>query len=373
MVPSKLFRYSFNKMAFNAFIILFAISLLLLTLQATKFLDLIIGRGMPMKFLLYISFLSMPAAWNEVLPIGGFLSIIFTYHTLTSHNETVIMKAVGLTPFQIAKPSLIIGLVISFICFLFSLFIINYTFVSYLKLRSTLAQQFNLKIVGTNKFIQLTPNVTIYVGGSGKNGRMKNVLVDSEQPNEENTIYASYATIVKSHKSVKVLLQKGSLQKLDKKTNSLTFFNFDYYVLNVSQNIKHYKTMRTTARSLYLWELIFYNHLTFMKNLKKYNPAAYKYKVKSFMVETNKRLVNIVLSFALAVIAAYFFSTFNFQRNQRYMPALKSIFSGVLLKVLCTTFLISSSSLIVIFTTYALIFLFIGYLLFRLIKHSSST
>ncbi|MGV3279102.1 LptF/LptG family permease [Rickettsiales bacterium LUAb2] len=365
---NKLSRYFFSKLIINTLIILFTTTVLLIVIQSTKFLDLIIGRGMPIKYLVYITITSMPSIWNELIPIATFISIIFTWQSLLNNNETVVMQSCGLSPLQISKPTLYIGLLSSFICLLFSLFIINTSYIQYVKLSREISNNFNIKIIGTNKFIQLTPEITLYVGNTLKDGRLTNVLIDNDTPEQEVTIYTNEATVVKEKNLLKLLLKKGSIQKLDKQTKATTFVNFDFYVLNVTPKQKGTDVIRDSAKKMYLWELILFKKLKFVQDLQKNNLATYKQRVTSFTVEFNKRISNVILAISFSIIIAFFFSRSVFNRSMRFLPTIKSLLTCLIIKLFCVTILINTYNIYLIIVYYTLIILLDVYLLSKIIK-----
>lgn len=345
-------------------IALFSIIILLLFMQATKYLEVVISKGLQLKYLFYISLLTMPSICNEVLPITVLISILTASQLMIKNNEMLIMQSSGLSPWKISKPIILVGLLGSFICLLFSLFIINYSYIKFLKLRDEIQNNFDIRIIGSNKFIQLTKYITIYIENAKSNGLLENILINNQTVNNEYTIYSKTARILKENYNLKILLNNGSLQKLDKVNKTVNFVNFDFYLLTIPQNKPEDSNYsRNSSRTLYLWELFYYNKLPFMKDLKVNNPKYYDLKKKDFILEINKRLNNVVLSLFFAVTAAFFLSRSTFNRNTSLLPIIKCTLTAGVVKVICISVLTVTSNLFLIVTCYTFIILAILYMI----------
>lgn len=348
--------YLFKRVIIINTIALLGISILLLFMQATKYLEIVISKGLQLKYLLYISLLTMPSICNEILPITIFISILVAWQIMINNNEMLIMQASGLTPWKISKPVIIVGLLGSVICFIFSLFVINSSYIKFLKLRNEIQNNFNIRILGSNKFIQLTKDITIYIEKAKNNGLLENVLINNQTVDNEYTIYSQTARILTEKKILKILLNNGSLQKLDKINKTVNFVNFDFYVLTIPKNTSsstHY--IRDTSRSLYLWELLYYKKLSFMQSIQNENPQEYKKKVNDFILEINKRFNNVVLSLFFAVTVAFFLSRSTFNRRTQFLPIFKCILTTGIVKIVCISVLTVSSNLLIITTCYTFI------------------
>ena len=107
------------------FLVTFAISMFLLIMQFFwKYIDDLIGKGLSisviLELLLYISASLIPLA----LPLSILLSSIMTLGNLAENNELTALKASGLSLQKILRPLTGMVLVISFITFLFSNYVI---------------------------------------------------------------------------------------------------------------------------------------------------------------------------------------------------------------------------------------------------------
>src|SRR5436305_2938681 len=72
--------------------------------QSLRLIDLIVNRGLSVDVFLYLAVLILPRFLDIVLPIGLFISVLFTFNRLITESELVVMRAAGLGPFALATP-----------------------------------------------------------------------------------------------------------------------------------------------------------------------------------------------------------------------------------------------------------------------------
>lgn len=245
-----------------------ALTLLLTFLQGSKYVDLIVAKGLNPKYLFLMTFLTMPNIWNEVLPITLFVSILFAWYSLLHNHELVVLQTLGLDPFTMFKPMLCSGVVTSFICLLLSSTIISSSSLKYIELRNQLVNSFNVKVVDNNKFTQLTPSTTIYIGKNDKSGTLNNILINTLTKTKEYTIYAQHARVLKDNHQFKILLSDGDLQSSDLQTKAVNFMKFNFYLFSIPKpETPTIKDELSQPRVLSLPELLHYHHWPVIQNL----------------------------------------------------------------------------------------------------------
>lgn len=339
--------YITKKIIVINFIMLMAITLLLVFLQGSKYVDLVVTKGLSPSYLLLMTFLTMPSVWNEVLPITLFLSIMITWYNLLHNHELIVLQTLGLDPFTLFRPMLWSGIVTALICFILSYNLMNISYLEYNKLRAKVANSFNLKVVDDNKFTQITDDTTIYIGTNNKGGSLSNILINTVRGNKEYTIYAQTARVLKDGNSIKILLNDGSIQSSNLVTKAVDFINFKIYVFT----IPHHNSPATNVnpasqnpRGLSLGRLINYGSNSHAKN-------AHENKIEqaSFVQEATGRMSNILLALLLPIILIYFCSRASFKRGTQVKPIVQSVTAVFILKGVCIWAVFMVSSLLYVF------------------------
>jgi len=76
-------------------------------------LDEFIDRKVSLKILTQYYLLNLPIILNQTAGIACLIAILFTYSSLNSHNEVIVLRASGMTFWQITKPALAFALIVS--------------------------------------------------------------------------------------------------------------------------------------------------------------------------------------------------------------------------------------------------------------------
>lgn len=78
--------------------------------RAVALFETLIGGGQSAGVFLEFTALTLPNVIRLVLPVSGFAAVVYAVNRLTSESELVVMQAMGLGPFRLARPVLIFGL-----------------------------------------------------------------------------------------------------------------------------------------------------------------------------------------------------------------------------------------------------------------------
>src|SRR3546814_9064565 len=57
--------------------------------------------------------LLLPSFLGIVLPVACFVAVLFVYHKLSMDSEMVVMRAAGLSQLQLARPALMLALMVT--------------------------------------------------------------------------------------------------------------------------------------------------------------------------------------------------------------------------------------------------------------------
>lgn len=367
----KLTTYLEKKVSIPLLIIVFAVVTLLLLLQSLRFIDLILNKGFPATTLIYISAITLPSILVELLPVALILSIIFSWHGMLNSKEIVIMQSVGLSPWQITRSILLVGLIVSLITLFIAAYVIPTSAVAYSKLRNLINKSYNIKLIEKGKFVSINDNITFYVKDISAN-EFHNVLINNEAgQNGKSTIMAEKGVVDFDYTNNKVifLLDNVALQEIDKNTGRTSFITLDKYIFDFNQNNNEdYAFIRNTTNTLYLNELIFYKNLPFLKNINKESPQYIKL-VTEIGKERNRRSANSLSPLLFSIIAAYFFTTTSFNRENNKKPIIKIILiCGIIKTLILICYFAPLKLLWASLLTYMPLILIGLYMFYRIIK-----
>ena len=81
--------------------------------RAVGLFDQLIGDGQTALVFLAFSALTLPYVIKLVLPVAAFIAAVYGGNRLISDSELVVMQATGFSPFRLARPVALFGLVVT--------------------------------------------------------------------------------------------------------------------------------------------------------------------------------------------------------------------------------------------------------------------
>src|SRR5579875_1090317 len=113
----------FRSLAFSMLFVTVTVSSAVWLTQSIRFLQLAVGGGAPFSVFLELVALSLPNFITIVLPIAMLSIVLFVYNRMNSESELVVMRAAGLPPAQLARPALLLGLLMAALVFAMNAYI----------------------------------------------------------------------------------------------------------------------------------------------------------------------------------------------------------------------------------------------------------
>ena len=95
--------------------------------QIMTMMKFLLSYGIELTSFLGLTILMVPFIISIIVPFVTFIAIIFVYNKLISDNEITVMAAAGLSPYQIAKPALIIAAILTVLHLILNLWIVPIT------------------------------------------------------------------------------------------------------------------------------------------------------------------------------------------------------------------------------------------------------
>ncbi len=257
---------------------------------------------------LILSIIKIPSIINETIPFIIIIAIAFLFRNLINNNELISIRNVGKSIFDIFLPIgsaiLIVGII--------TLLLINPIAASleskFDKITNkNLSNMYSIKIIKNNMWIknQVDENKTNYIQLSNldiKNMKSNNIKILTVSDNTKKLILADQGTI------------KDQVFKL----NNVTIFdvkkekynNFD--ILEINLNFTTENIVDTISDYKYI---PFYDYLTHLKNLRKFNLHSNEISLY-YLSEITKPFFLIILGF---VVMGY---SGKFKRNENFFKVL---------------------------------------------------
>ena len=249
--------YVLKNLAGTAAMVLAALAGVVWLSQSLRFLDFIINKGLSVLSFLRLTLLLLPTVLSVILPFAVLCAVIYTYNRLTTDRELVVMRAVGLSPWDLAKPAVILAGIAVAIGYLISLYVMPACYRAFKDEQIVLRSDFSHMLLQEGVFNNLFDKLTVYVRARESNGALSGILVyDSRDAKVGVTMMAERGALVNGPNGPMLLLVNGNRQEKDTKTNSLRMLYFDSYTLDLSPLTEKPNERYREPNERYLGELL---------------------------------------------------------------------------------------------------------------------
>ncbi len=248
-------RYVFRQAAGAMILIVVTLTFIAWFITALKQLDLLTSQGQGMATFLKLTALAIPSLLGIVVPVALVVACLHTLNRLNADSEIIVMAASGASSWQMGKPFLILGLLVSLFIVGINVFFQPYSlrlmrnFI--MEVRADLISQF----LQPGKFFMAEPGLSLHFRARGANGDILGLLVhDTRDPNTQMSYLARRARIVKEQAQAYLVMEEGQVHRRDK-TGSVQVISFDTYLFDLSSLTPKIGKIHYKPPESYIWEL----------------------------------------------------------------------------------------------------------------------
>jgi len=236
-MKNTIYKYIFFEFLRYFLVTLFALAIIVWTIQSVNFLDLVTEDGHAFRTFFTYSIFNLSKVITKLIPFCFMLALILTITKLEKDNETIIIWTAGLNKIHIVNLIFRISLLIMLIQ-LFLTSAINPTMLNFSRNIIKNSQlQFIPTLMKEKQFNDTVDGITIFLEEKIQNGKYKNIFIQDEgkmfsgQGSESSTIFAKYGSIGNDEKTL--ILYDGNIQKLNN-NGTISVVKFEKTVLNLS-------------------------------------------------------------------------------------------------------------------------------------------
>lgn len=295
---------------FRQFLVAVLFSILALTMvvwfsQSVRLLSLVINAGGSIWSFVKMMLLVMPTFLPLTLPLSLVVGCLFVYYRLTVENEIHVMRAVGLSPWQLAKPAIALAALIACIAYVMTVWVAPKANHEMVRLKYQLANDYSMLLLRTGNFHDIKDGLSFYARDRGKDGDLEGILIhDTRKEGHPVTIMAESGEMVRTEKGPNVLVKNGIRQELNTETGQLAQLSFKSYLIDLSSMSDTFKERWKEPRERTMYELMH-------PEGADADPAV----VKRFISEFHLRLTLPFLALTFCFIACALMLTGQFQRR----------------------------------------------------------
>ncbi|HEY5598930.1 MAG TPA: LPS export ABC transporter permease LptF [Kiloniellales bacterium] len=250
-------RYMLGQLTSATIAIAVALTFAIWLTQSLRLIDYIVNRGLPATtFLLFVALL-LPSFLAVVLPIAAFCAVIFVYHKLIMDSEMVVLRAVGLSQVQLARPALMVALVVTVLVYSITLYFLPTSYRAFKELQYRLRSEYSTVLLQEGSFNAVAEGITVYVRERAAGGELLGILVhDTRDPARPVTMMAERGALVRGESGPRVVMVSGNRQQVEGGSGRLSLLYFDSYTVELAQLQENTPTRWRDPKEYFVHELL---------------------------------------------------------------------------------------------------------------------
>jgi lipopolysaccharide export system permease protein len=321
--------WSIGRYMFRATMGAFLITLITLTIviwftQAMRDFDLITSQRQTLLVFVGITGMIIPLLVMMIAPIALVMAAAHVLNKLSSDSEIIVMNAAGVSPWRLLRPFLAAAAVVSILVALIAAYVSPRSLRELRDWGAEVRADILTNIVQPGRFITVGRDLTFHIADRRPNGLLIGIFVDDRRdPNVHSTYLAEEGEIVKNDAASFLVLQGGSIQKMEAGQRDPRIVTFDRYPFDLSQFTGAPQNVVYTVREKYIWELLWPGS----------DDALYAAQPDQYRSELHDRLATPLYPFAFVILAFAFLGPPQTTRQSRTLALLGAIGAVALLRL----------------------------------------
>lgn len=290
-------RYIFKNLLTATAFIAVTLAVVIFLTQSLRFLELVIESGASGGTFWWLTMLAMPRFLEVILPLSLMAGTLFIYNRMTSDSELVAIKSVGYDPGTLAKPAVILSVIVTVFLLANTLWIAPKAISSMQAMRQMVKAQFSAALFREGVFNQMGPGLTVYIRERAKDGELRGLMIyDSRDPEAPpSTVVAKSGSLIAADDGFQVLLNEGSRQEYDRTKGALKRLNFNRYTIELPES-KDVAARWQEPDERTLFDLL-NPDMSVQRDVES---------LRDFRIELNRRLISPVFAVVFTMVACAF-------------------------------------------------------------------
>lgn len=228
-------RYILGQLVTATIFVTLALTFAIWLTQSLRLIDYIVNRGLPASTFLTFVGLLLPSFLGVVLPVAAFVAALFIYHKLAMDSEMVVMRAAGLSQMQLARPAILLALLVTLVVYAISLYFLPASFRQFKDLQNEFRNDLSAVLLQEGVFTAINKDITVYVRERSADGELRGILVhDNREADRPVTMMAERGALVPSEAGPRVVMENGNRQQVERGTGRFSLLYFDRYTIELN-------------------------------------------------------------------------------------------------------------------------------------------
>lgn len=250
-------RYMFRSTMGAFTITVTSLTIVMWFTQAIREFDLVTSQRQTMLVFIGITGLIIPLLVKMIAPIALVLAVAHNINKLSSDSEIIVMNAAGVAPWRLFTPFLASSVVVSLLVGMLAVWGSPYSLRLLRDWISAVRADILTNIVQPGRFTTIGGTLTFHIADRQPNGLLLGIFLDDRRnPNEHATYLAEQGEIVKTESGSFLVLEGGSIQRLETGQKDPRIVTFDRYAFDLSKFAGGPQNIVYNTSEKYMWELL---------------------------------------------------------------------------------------------------------------------
>jgi lipopolysaccharide export system permease protein len=226
-------RYLFMHLLWPTVVITASLTAIVWLTQILKFLDFMLSRGLSLGDFLFLTGLMLPSLLVTLVPIALCIASIYTYNRLMVESELIVLNAVGISKWQLAKPVLVLGSLCAIFCYILALYLMPIANAKFQDIRLFFRDKYASVLLEEQVFNNPMDGMTVFVRARDSDNNLSGILMhDSRDPKQTITMIADTGRIEQGEAGPRFYLHNGMRQQW--RDGRVSWLAFDDYAIDIA-------------------------------------------------------------------------------------------------------------------------------------------
>ena len=206
--------------------------------RAVILFDDLVADGHAASIFLEFTLLWLPKVIALVLPMAAFAATVYVINRLAGESELTVMQATGFSPWRIARPVGLFGLIVACLMAVLTNFLVPAAEAELDRREAEISASVSARLLREGAFLHPTGGVTFYIREITPEGALRDVyLSDRRRADRPVTYTAERAFLVRDGESAQLVMVDGLAQTLEAGAQRLSVTRFAEFSYDVSRLI----------------------------------------------------------------------------------------------------------------------------------------
>lgn len=203
--------------------------------RAVILFDQLIADGHSAFVFLEFTALSLPQVIGMVLPMAAFAASIYVTNRLSADSELTVMQATGFSPWRLARPVLVYGVLLALMMSVLTHLLIPASLQQLKEREREIAGSISARLLREGVFLHPADGVTFYIREISPQGELADVFLSDVRNDKRHITYtAERAYLLRDDEGPKLIMRDGMAQVLSPDTGQLSTTNFAQFSRDIS-------------------------------------------------------------------------------------------------------------------------------------------